>query len=89
MEFRPIETAPKDGTHFDAWNLEGVRYAKCKYGNFRGELDLCWWRDVLGEPQGIWTRLNASMFAHWTPIPDGPNAELRPTGAGLSRQVAP
>jgi len=77
MEFKPIDTAPKDGTHFDVWNRDVVRYAKCKYGDFRGELDLCWWRDVPFDKQGMWIRLNAEMFTHWSPIPNGPNAQLK------------
>lgn len=73
MKWQPIETAPKDGTHFDVWSSSGERYAKCKYGNFRGEKDLCWWRDVPFNKDGEWVRLNVSMFTHWMPLPEAPN----------------
>ena len=85
-EWRPIETAPKDGTAFLAW-------CDAVYGEVSGFMDgLCFITQLAGEPDdrsdaeisgcsgpwwidggdyyGCWSRPT-----HWMPLPDPPIAE--------------
>lgn len=72
MEWQPIETAPKDGTHIDLW-------AKC----WRAEADdfiyarfpSCKWAEWTGctNRAPCWTGLdNGWRATHWMPLPEPP-----------------
>ena len=76
MEWQPIETAPKDGTEFQAWVLSGAAGGsigfwepKCRY-NEHGQIGF-WGRidyDIDGWDYGL-THL---MATHWKPQPEPP-----------------
>lgn len=63
MEWRPIETAPKDGAVFDVWCPEHAGYtiANCRYVD-----DVLKYRGWHG-----WFRLNATC-THWRDAPEPP-----------------
>jgi hypothetical protein len=62
-EWRPIDTAPKDGTEIDIW-MSGFRYPNSYWGKVEQA-----WLDVDGE------KLYDIFFeepTHWMPEPDPP-----------------
>lgn len=65
MSWQPIETAPKDGTYFDAWfvleNGHGCRFANCSYHYYSDG-----WR-IIGRPSVGW------KATHWMPLPSPPD----------------
>ena len=68
MEWRPIETAPMDGTIIDLWSQSG-RQADCKWDTSwtfwgMGGFDTMDW---VGIPE--WEKPT-----HWMPLPDPPAA---------------
>jgi hypothetical protein len=71
MEWKPIETAPKDGTRvllfFDKHNCRGMR---------ESEVVLGFWHQP-GNPlhKRFWTGWGASRVTatHWMPLPEAPN----------------
>ena len=77
MEWQPIETAPKDGTWFDAWitaRYEKYRVADafwCKHNScfMHGELDR------YGPYPTDWEHGKAT---HWMPIPAPPAEKEKP-----------
>jgi len=66
-EWQPIETAPKDGTRFDAWTREG-RVPDVWWDAQRGE----WVEWGLLEFGGVGARRPLWPPTHWMPIPEGP-----------------
>ncbi|WP_148716450.1 DUF551 domain-containing protein [Chitinolyticbacter meiyuanensis] len=81
--WRPIETAPKDGTVVDVWHEEFGRYAGYYWGlpyHSCGEMGrLCdsdWhdlepgWVDEFNEP------VSGEGFTHWMPLPTAPSATI-------------
>ena len=79
-DWRPIETAPKDGTIFDAWadfecpsHKSGARYVSARYVPEKGR-----WEDSCGniiqylqlpDEDGWW---QARYLTHWMPLPPPP-----------------
>jgi hypothetical protein len=53
MAYRPISTAPRDGTIVDLWLTGG------------GRVSDHWWESE----DSTWCGLEESMFSHWAPIP--------------------
>ena len=78
-EWQPIETAPKDGTVVDLWNIKGHRLT-----------DIRWVvepRDGVAHPNCImdgwkrpsyvpWECLTPDQFTHWMPLPQPPTLPL-------------
>lgn len=57
MEWKPIETAPRDGTPVDLWNKAGFR-----------EVDVWWCLE-----DQCWSSVNDdSAYSHWMPPPHPP-----------------
>ena len=82
MLWRPIETAPKDGTMFLCW-VEAVRYGETDEGQqFQQDVsqcDECWWRpDFQGVPDsGYFDNAcgqvgDSQAVTHWMPLPPAP-----------------
>ncbi len=73
-QWRPIETAPKDGTEillFGACSINGQRYARGAHVGWRGPDDSCWdTRDPEAECDAT----------HWQPLPEPPAALTRKPG---------
>lgn len=68
--WQPIETAPKDGTHIWAYQID-----RCQYE--------CWWKDDLH--YGCYWMDDADSEpspTHWRPLPETPSALSRPHGGG-------
>lgn len=68
-DWRPIETAPRDGTVIQRWHSIwkapiSVRY---KVGVLKDYPNLCWWESTwaTGWPDQAFT-------PHWRPLPDPP-----------------
>lgn len=64
-DWRPSETAPKDGSLFLAWDvrgLQGVGYARCIgwYRSSSGGRQYCW--------IDFWSLTENVEFTHWQPI---------------------
>lgn len=59
MKWKPIETAPKDGTIVDLWHKDGFRIAET------------WW-DSSDE---CWSICHDDDFTHWMPMPDPPSSQ--------------
>ena len=94
MEWQQIETAPKDGTkvlivndegamavagYVEQWDERTEFVRKAKDGDvYRTVRDEC----------GYWDTDSAYCPTHWMPLPDAPNAELRPQ-AGQFPPVEP
>lgn len=79
--WRPIETAPKDGTRIDVWvdrpvTINGrVDRAKAR-GGYR--LTEVWWDDgwtMLGPVPFARVKHEGDEITHWSPIPAGPSGE--------------
>lgn len=75
MEWQPIETAPKDGTEFQAWlilendKLHGFWEPRCKY-NEDGILGI-WGRIDYDEEDWDYTYFQL-VPTHWMPLPEPP-----------------
>lgn len=81
MEWQPIETAPKDGTKFDAWCVNpetggmGVRFADVQMRGDRSGFGL-----ILHSKEGVhWEYIESChgifppwRITHWMPIPEPP-----------------
>ena len=69
MEWRPIETAPRDGTRIDIWgtNPDG---SGCRVAN------VCWGpvADWMGRERADWQHYHVDAFTptHWMPLPSPP-----------------
>lgn len=78
-EWMDIETAPRDGTEFDAWTEGGYRLTDVKWGSddyWSGAPCFLVYRRDNDEPHRDmwqdaeeWTRLT-----HWMPLPNPPEA---------------
>ena len=78
MGWQPIETAPKDGTEFDAWTESGYRLTDVKWGPDDWDGSPCFlvcrrdddepFRDRWQDAEE-WTKLT-----HWRPLPETPKA---------------
>lgn len=66
--WQPIETAPKDGTHFYSY-FQDVEEVVCPY-------DITYW-GKLSYGNGWITMGGESFPSHWMPLPDAPNAEAQ------------
>ena len=86
MEWKPIETAPKDGTWIMAWR--GSAMVGCMEPLvFVSWLDGIWcWpddvEDIYDDPFGVWERMDATgdffhsnEFTHWMPLPAAPESK--------------
>jgi len=78
MEWQPIETAPKDGTIFDAWCSEhkGYNNAPKRIANCRYSEGVIWFLHSHG-----WFELNTVDFlhatiTHWMPLPTPPKGTI-------------
>ena len=56
MEWKPIETAPRDGTVVDLWSVDGFRL-----------IDF-WWDDE----DKTWCGLPEDEFTHWMELTEPP-----------------
>lgn len=64
-EWQPIETAPKDGTRFWAYDPTSEEKQMA-----------CWWQNDFGMWEGwmnVWD--NEPNPTHWMPLPDPPKPE--------------
>lgn len=75
MEWRPIETAPTDGSRFLVW-VTGLMLAGVRFGSaYRGVNG-----QVVAKPEGgngDWSK----DITHWMPLPDGPQVGMEPLKA--------
>lgn len=81
--WRPIATAPKDGTLIDLWCGDG-RAADCKWGSYyRADAEhpkpvtFAGWV-YYHEAWGEWVEINhehPETITHWMPLPDSPQGE--------------
>lgn len=94
--WRPIETAPRDGTTIDLW-VSGefpARYENCYYGKPHHEChsqycDSC--PEDLNVNAWRWHFFSQQITpSHWRPVPTGPEQNTPETGQHrLARQAAP
>jgi hypothetical protein len=77
MEWKPIETAPKDGTKVLLW----CRDAGCETAEWIVEKHE-WWektsdttQELRKEDGGYWSSENGWDATHWMPAPTAPNTE--------------
>jgi hypothetical protein len=81
-EWKPIETAPKDGGMFLGWvgaeRWSGADGESSGHWHDTSAADFCWWRVVEGSPDGGYFD-NASGqigdsqgVTHWMPLPQPP-----------------
>jgi hypothetical protein len=67
MGWRPIETAPKDGTIIDLLFRGNTRVTDCAWSN--GE----WWTSEQGEPV-VCVSHGPAQPTHWMPLPTPPGS---------------
>ncbi|MEE1655500.1 hypothetical protein VB618_04755 [Microvirga sp. CF3062] len=73
-EWRPLETAPRDGSRLDVWTENGIRY-----------IDV-FWHHGPDFPQGAFVfydihlrdYIDVDDATHWMPRPAPPNVEKAP-----------
>ena len=72
-EWRPIHTAPKDGTRVDLWCVNHLHYAK--KGERRCNVDWGTVTDWMGRERQDWRHGHGEDLqpTHWMPIPLPPN----------------
>jgi hypothetical protein len=70
VAWRPIETAPKDGTHVDLWAGE-ERVADCRWNISRSRWEHWGWGDYDGMDM---VKVDFEP-THWIPIPSAPLKE--------------
>lgn len=68
--WRPIETAPRDGTEIDLWAKTWSAYDDSfVFKRFPG----CYWRERFENSRAEWVHLEAGWYAtHWQPLPPPP-----------------
>lgn len=82
MEWKPIETAPKDGTMFLCW-VAAARWSNSdgefsSYAHNVSEVDFCWWRAMpVGLEGGYFDNASGQIgdgqeITHWMPLPPPP-----------------
>lgn len=72
--WRPIETAPHDGTRVDLWYSSGQRVTDCWWGKYN---DVPGWFTSNNETGGL-THLKdhkGCHITHWIPVPAAPLTE--------------
>lgn len=69
-DWKPIETAPKDGTIVDLWTRIGERWTDCHWNVDKGDW-LRWGLDSWGG--NGWQRI-VDPLTHWMPLPPPPTA---------------
>jgi hypothetical protein len=76
MEWKPIETAPKDGTPFLTFSADAARDPSVSALGTKGTpvLAMAW---VMGDPSpidehGDWRDINCYEPTHWMPLPPAP-----------------
>lgn len=72
-EWRPIETAPKDGTNFQAWcthSTGGFWEPKARFNPDTGAFEM--WGRVDYDMEG-WETYPHSAPTHWQPLPEPPS----------------
>ena len=79
MEWQPIETAPKDGTEFQAWTVDGEWQPRAAWvtpdGFRRGEKNketFCARQQVAYDGIEGWY---GDVFTHWMPRPSAPTED--------------
>jgi hypothetical protein len=82
MNWKPIETAPKDGRFIDVWAVykvtggHGSRITSVQWCEDHG--DWCYFSDdedawaISNPPE--WVNMSPRMATHWMPIPPPPSA---------------
>lgn len=85
-QWRPIETAPKDGSMFMCW-IMGVRYGETdegqQYQEDISQVDFCWWRDNHGNgyfDPACGQIADSQDVTHWMPLPAAPSAQSEQGG---------
>ncbi|NOG70495.1 hypothetical protein [Roseicella sp. DB1501] len=67
-EWMPIDTAPKDGSRFDAWSVNKERHADVKWSARKN----CFLEWAVGDFDTCeWVRVQYSL-THWMPVPQPP-----------------
>lgn len=82
--WKPIETAPKDGTRIDVWSIDGLRphretdvfWGKPGHccGENEGYCDDDWHRLKPGWVDSFDMSMKGMKLTHWRPIPGGPDS---------------
>lgn len=71
MDWRPIDTAPKDGTLIDGWldcdHCESYRITEMVWKKRKGWCDWCWPESDFCSVEGPYSRVT-----HWMPVPEPP-----------------
>ena len=73
QQWKPIETAPKDGTICDLW-VCGARAPSCYWNDDDGLCGAPHWRQNYAEVQGCSFEL-PGIPTHWKPLPSPPAKE--------------
>lgn len=68
MKWQPIETAPRDGTEFQAWI--GNWEPRCRF-NEDGTFQI--WGRIDYDIEG-WDYYPSAIATHWMPLPEPPEA---------------
>lgn len=66
-EWKPIESAPKDGTEIDLWIVDPLMPMEFREPN-------CWWRADAGRWMQMsgWVDTGPCYATHWMPLPEPP-----------------
>ena len=67
-EWRPRETAPKDGKPFLGLCIDSNGY----YGPPRYTAQQVYWRESKGPSGGMFVSLTGAPLSHWMPLPEPP-----------------
>lgn len=70
MEWQPIETAPKDGAWFSAW--DGSEVFPCCWGDWFGQAGWCYGDCTYGGTLYEGLNLADIQPTHWMPLPEPP-----------------
>lgn len=77
--WQTIETAPKDGTTFDAW-ADGERFTDCCWAeSSTSRYRSGWWCEQFDNHEGDWFETaGVPQPTHWMPLPEPPQMTWQP-----------